>query len=275
MIEGIIAVDPSDPKGFSPFILKRKGIEENAILLGYASGDKAVGLLQAHVNAGIVIIDRLYVTESFRRFGIGGLLLEDLLHRCDGAGIKEIQAMYSFSENDRLEAHIADCLFFRFGFDKVESLPCYEFKLGDVLESSLNPMQRRKSKSCYRANNPKIKYMRHDQRSLTQDGRWPDVSFKGHLDESQFYASDNVIRGCLILDSAGEGIAISDFRARGAMMIMELFTTAILDGLEHYPEDTTLYASPVDQKIKQLISNLSNKKAVCTAVTTRYSYNYS
>lgn len=271
MNDGIIIVDPADPKGFLPYILK-SSMDKNTILLGYGSGDMAVGLLQAHINSRAVMIDRIFIADSFRRFGIGGLLLEEVLRRTEDIAVTDIFALYSFGKDDRQQVRIADCFFRKYGFEKEDSTQCFQFNLGDVKRGIYASKLNRKSRNCYSASNQLVNNMKIDKAAITKDGTWPLISVRGHLDQSQFYVVDDVIKGCLILDEASDGVRITDFRGEGALMVHDLLIAALIEGAKAYPDDTRIYAAPESDRIKKLIANTTGKHAVCSAITTRYVY---
>ena len=272
-LSGIITIDRKSPAGFEPFLYPKRNEEDEELILGYAAGDNALGVLQARPVDGMLVIDRMYVTKSFRGIGIGTFLLNDVKRRAKKADMEGILA--SFSPDRMNEKDLADTEHFLeiSGFEKSGETPAVSFSLRDLMAGPANPEAHEKNPNCISIRELNDDVLKMSQGILMQGGTLPPVSKTGHLRESVFYVENGRALGCILLDSFDENtgtIMISDLRSSGTNILISMLVYAAGLVSAHHPETTTLYASPVNNEMKKFIEYVTGGKMVTLSTLRTY-----
>ncbi len=269
----IIPIDRNEPAGFGPFLSPCINKNDPELILGYAIGNTAAGILQSRVTDGYITVDRIYVAETFRKIGIGTRLLEDLKKRAKDAGINKICASFSYDMSEAKAVSISETFMYINGFEKTWDIPVMMFSLGDIIDGPAKPMEHAKSENCVSVKNVDDNIIRASMSILMQNMTLPPVSKDGHLRESMFYIENGRALGCMLLDPYPSGdntIIISDLRSQNTAMLSSIINSTVQALSAHHPLTTTLYASPVDDAMKDFIMMITGNKAVSVSSVANY-----
>lgn len=274
MYSGIVPIDRNRPAGFAEFLMpKRDGQPE--LILGYLAAGRAVGILQARVTEGMLMLDRIYVSRQFRRTGIGSLLMEDLKKRVNSAGIRQVVLALNYFRMDPAEALATEIYLARMGFEEIGRMPVMMCTLSDIVDGPLKPLAHKGSEHCIRLKEVDDNLLRKSQKALSHDWTLPPVKKSGHLRESVVYADASGVKGCVILDpfmENADATVISDVRSESPAVLYSMIHSVVADFARHHSAETTLYTSPVNNKMKDFIMKITGEKAQMLIETRNFVY---
>ncbi len=109
-------------------LLPGVGLSQDKMYIGAIEDDTAVGAGEFSSDGGLLVLDSIFVVDSYRRRGIASAMFNEISSAAESAGAGGIWADYPGSEE--LDAFMEAC-----GFVTMEDCSFYQVSIRDILES--------------------------------------------------------------------------------------------------------------------------------------------
>lgn len=260
----IVIIDRNSPGGFKEYynesMLRADG-GGTVLCIGYRDEGKAAGILICEIFNMSILIKWLFVSEEYRRQGVGKRLLSVLYNLGQKAKVKWIDALTvpHEMEKENMEKFGEFC-----DYERVGLFPTFDIPLSTIL------------------NGPLCSKYQHDSAvaSLEEVSQMDLHRFTKKLGEkedaacirerltgvdpacSTFYIKNGEILGCLLLADKTEYLEVRWIFAEGTSMIMSLLKETCHRVSEKYDGNTLLHAAAMTEGVENMIRRLGGDSLV-------------
>lgn len=251
-------VTPKDLDYFSHLSPVRltQALPEDTLLVGCVEDSAppvAAGILMAHAEESMVVVDWLYVDEAFRRRGGGRAMLELLLQNARASGILKGVSVFFADDDENMPAFLAAC---GFGVSQRGGSAGFAIRLGDFpyipafgpTKGSIVPLEEI----------PEAERVRFA--ALLDSAAIPGIavptpfSFRAYRPESCVCLEDGIIRAICLLRGDENGLSIDWIYSNTAPpAIIRTINESVSRLKGAFPADTTLAFASVNKDLENVI----------------------